>query len=228
MSDNILIKEGNNDSDIISKWHDYNINLNSREIFLSSEQDGEGLEGGINYQSSNKTLKNLILLNNIDNNNILIHLNSQIGGEWDYGLSIYDAIKTSNSTVNIVAYGMMASMSSLILQAGKHRVISPSGSLMIHWGENAASNTHPRANLSQSKWFELINKKMIGIYAERCKIGKFFKGKSLSFVKKFITDKINENEDWYLTSEEALKYGFVDGILGKKTYPTINDVKNAT
>ncbi len=55
---------------------------------------------------------------------------------------------------------------------------------------------------------------MVEIYASRCyKTGKFFKEKdySPSRVESYIKRKLG-NGDWYMSAEEAVNYGFVDGI----------------
>ena len=55
---------------------------------------------------------------------------------------------------------------------------------------------------------------MIDIYAERCcKTGEFFKEReySLSRTKQYLKRKLNGG-DWYLDAEEAIYYGFADGL----------------
>ena len=44
--------------------------------------------------------------------------------------------------------------------------------------------------------------------------------------KKHITSQLANKCDWILTAEEAVEYGFADGILGSKKYPNIDYVKN--
>ena len=51
------------------------------------------------------------------------------------------------------------------------------------------------------------------MYAEKCVKAKFFKDRedSISKVKAYIKRKLDKG-DWYMTSEEATNYGFIDGI----------------
>ena len=54
---------------------------------------------------------------------------------------------------------------------------------------------------------------MIEIYAERCQRGDYFKERqnNLSKTKAYLKRKLGGG-DWYMTADEAVYYGFVDGI----------------
>jgi ATP-dependent protease ClpP protease subunit len=43
--------------------------------------------------------------------------------------------------------------------------------------------------------------------------------------KKHIQSQLANKCDWILTSQEAVQYGFADGILGEKKYLTIDHLK---
>ncbi len=45
-----------------------------------------------------------------------------VGGSWNDGMAIFDAIQLSKSYVTIISYGQAESMSSVILQAADKRV----------------------------------------------------------------------------------------------------------
>ena len=40
--------------------------------------------------------------------------------------------------------------------------------------------------------------------------------------RKHIVSQLATKRDWILTAEEAVRYGFADGILGTKKYPNID------
>ena len=44
--------------------------------------------------------------------------------------------------------------------------------------------------------------------------------------KKHIISQINNKSDWILTAQEAVDYGFADGLLGTKKFPNIDYLKN--
>lgn len=214
---------------LISEYHTYGILPESREIFLGSDSNtiGDIEESCIDFKMSNKFIKNVHILNRQSDENILVHFNSIAGGDWYYGLSIYDSIVTNGGYINCLGYGHMASMSSVIFQAFDNRVLMPNCSMMIHWGANSY-NPHPRANIAQAEWNELLREKMIDIYVRRCKNGLAFKRKSVQFTRKKFVEMIDKDEDLYLDVDECIYYGLADGFLGDNNYPTIDDVKNAT
>ena len=79
----------------ISEAHENDIIVSTREIFLHSSVDDEE-DNGIDYRSANRFLKNLKILESINSKPITIHQYS-IGGEWESGMMIYDAIRQSPS-----------------------------------------------------------------------------------------------------------------------------------
>ena len=75
-------------------------------------------------------------------------------------------------------------------------------------------------------WEERTSKQMIDIYHDVCKEGEFFKtykGKASTF----ISNKMRDKEDWWMSAEEAVYHGFVDDIIGGSTYPTIEALKDS-
>jgi len=81
-------------SEIVNDFHDYGVSLDTREIVLQSNP--ENSEDGLDFKSANTFLKNLLLLNNLNHQSILVH-QCTCGGEWNYGIAIYDAIAASPS-----------------------------------------------------------------------------------------------------------------------------------
>jgi hypothetical protein len=50
---------------------------------------------------------------------------------------------------------------------------------------------------------------------------------SSHIIKKHIISQISNKCDWLLDADEAVYYGFADGILGSRKYPDIESLKNA-
>jgi ATP-dependent protease ClpP protease subunit len=44
--------------------------------------------------------------------------------------------------------------------------------------------------------------------------------------RKHIVTQLATKRDWILTADEAVNYGFADGILGSKKYPNVDFIKN--
>jgi len=200
--------------------HDYSINIDKREIFLHSPYDNDG---EINHVTAIKFEKNLSYLNHQNKKPILVHLHTD-GGSWTDGLSIYDTIVSSLSPIAILAYSQAASMCSIILQSANTRVLMPNCTIMIHFGYLSLSDSQITLE-SNIDWAKKERFKMVEIYAQRCKNSPFFKDKSLSKIKSYITSKLRAKLDWYVDPEEAVQLGLADGILGDKSYPDINSLR---
>lgn len=211
--------------DSISHLHDYCINLESREVFLHSPIDSqEEDESGIDYRNSSMFIKNIKLLENMSKTQpIIVHANV-VGGIWENSMAIFDIISLSTCPIISISYSHARSMSSIIPQAADLRVISPNALFMIHEGTIYVSDTSKGA----SSYIELNNKLstiMFDIYLEKCKNGKFFKGKTDRYIKRFLKNRMDQKQEWYITAQESVDYGFMDGVLGTKGFETIDILK---
>jgi len=210
----------------INDIHTYNIDIDNREIYLHSSFDDGFDEGGVNYKSAVVFEKNLRYLNLLSLEPILVHMHLP-GGDWQDCLGIYDNIKASKSKVIIVAYAKVESSSSVLLQAADLRILSPNTNFLIHYGSISVDNEH-KAALSMVQWSEKESEKMIDIFTEKCMYSRICREKNWKrmMVRKHIISQLATKRDWILTSEEAVDYGFADGILGTKKYPNIEYIKN--
>jgi ATP-dependent protease ClpP protease subunit len=98
---------------------------------------------------------------------------------------------------------------------------------MIHYGFFSLDGEHSKAAASSVKWNEQECDKMIDIFTDRCMNSMIAKEKNWKrmMARKHITSQIANKCDWILTAEEAVYYGFADGVLGSKKFPTIDHIK---
>jgi len=211
-----------NKNDILHNFHDYCTDIKSREIFLHNYYDHEENKG-VEYRMASVFLKNLRALELSSNKNILVHLYS-VGGEWNDCMAIYDSIYLSQSNITMVSYGQTESSSTIILQAATTRVLMPSTYFMVHYG-SSGFHSHFLNVQNWNKYEKYVCDYMMDIYAERCVHGNFFKEKNytLDQVKKYLYKKFKDG-DWYMTAEEAVYYGFADGVLGNRQYPSLDSL----
>ena len=67
---------------------------------------------------------------------------------------------------------------------------------------------------------------MYDIYTEVChESSTHFKNMTKSKTRNFIRRKLESKEDWWLVAEDAVKYGFADGILGSEKYKSIAEIR---
>ncbi len=212
-------------SEMVYDAHIFNIILDTREIFLSSDQNYNYEEAMLDHRAANTFIKNLQILNSKDNDNILVHMITN-GGDWNYGMAIYDAIKTSQSSITILAYAHARSMSSIIPQAAKWRVIMPHADFLIHWGTNEISGNHTSVQ-AEALWSQKSAEIMLDVYTERCKDGQFFKreGMDEKQVRQWVGDQMTKKQEFYMTAREAVDKGFMDAVLGDEEFETVEKLK---
>lgn len=150
-----------------------------------------------------------------------------IGGNWSDGMAIFNAIRLSKSPITILGYAQASSMSGIVFQAADKRVLMPDCELMIHHGSIGVEDTS-LAVKSAVEQNEKSCKRMLQIFAERAVNGKYFKDRKYYSLKRamtFIDQKIRQVGDWYLMPDEAVYYGFADGIFGDKGFENIAKIR---
>lgn len=215
---------------ILHDLHNYCVNLNTREIYLHSyyAKDGDE-EPGVDYRQATTFIKNLHLLEISPYKPILVHLHS-VGGCWDNGMAIFNAIQHSRCYIKILAYSQASSMSGVIFQAGDLRVMMPDCHFLMHYGWLSLDTTHPFAAANFTEFQKRACKRMIEIFASRAiqSNSPFFKSKKnadLDYAKKFFENKLKNNVDWILTAEEAVYYGLADAIFGEDGYNDLDSLR---
>lgn len=211
-------------STIVELAHDYGILLDSREIFLHGI-DSE--DSSVDYKMSMNFLKNLKILER-SSDPIIIH-SENVGGDWSSGMCIYDAIKTSPCSFIFICYGISYSMGSIIPQAVKNkglRIIHKNCAFGVHEGQVSLDFMTPNLAKSNMDYFESTKKTLYDIYLDSCVDGEFFKDYTRGKIKAYLKRKMNERGDWILTGEEAVYYGFCDGVFGSEGYEDLKTIKS--
>lgn len=215
----------------IDDIHSYGLDEKNREIylhsFIDSPTDEDQGEGGVDYRSAILLEKNLRYLDALSLEPILIHSHIP-GGHWEDCMGIYDCIRNTKSRTIILIYSRAESCGSIILQAPNLRILMPNSYVMIHMGSFGISESdHSKTAITHSQWNEKESNKMIDIFTDRCMASVFVKEKKWKklITKKHIISQINNKGDWILTPDEAVYYGFADGILGTKKFPNIDYLK---
>ena len=213
--------------DTISDVNSFGLDCKNRELYLHSYVGTkEDEDPGVDYRMTASFYKNLRILDTANKNPIIIHMHSA-GGSWYDGMAIYDAISLCQSYVTIVVYGQAESMSSIILQAADSRIMMPNAYFMCHYGSTEYSGNY----LDVQKAFRFEQREMevmMNIYTEVAMNGQYFKDQYSDIthekVKNYLKRKLKDG-DWYLDAEESVYYGFADGILSTKKFPTIDSLK---
>ena len=201
-------------SDTVSDVQSYGIDVKNREIYLHGYLSNSDEDPGVDYKMAATFYKNIRILDQISKEPILIHMHS-IGGSWNDGMAIFDAIQLAKSYVTIISYGQAESMSSIILQAADKRVMMPNSYFMCHFGSSGYSGNY--LDVQKGAAFEKrITELMLDIYTQSCLNGKYFKEQytepTFEKVKNYLKRKFKDG-DWYLDANESVYYGFSDLVL---------------
>ena len=159
------------------------------------------LVGPVNDNVSTLVTAQLLFLESADaKRDIQIYLNSPGGGIYA-GLGIYDTMQFIKPDVATICTGCAASMSAILLCAGKKgkRSALKHSRVMIHQPLGGVSG--------QAADIEITAREILKLKDELYKIISKHSGQSL---KKVASDS---DRDYWMKSDEALKYGMVDEVL---------------
>ena len=170
--------------------------LKDRIIFLSED---------VNNVSASLVAQLLFLESEDPDKEISLYINSP-GGSITDGMAIVDTINYIKCPVSTICVGMAASMGAVLLASGEkgRRFATPNSEILIHQplisGGLSGQTTEIKIHADHMvRTREKLNK----LLSERT-------GQSLETIEK------DTERDNYMSAEEALKYGLIDGILGKR------------
>ena len=162
------------------------------------------LSGEVNDESANLIVAQLLFLQAQDpKKTINMYINSP-GGSVTAGLAIYDTMQFISCPVATYCIGQAASMGAVLLTAGAKgkRFALPNARIMIHqpWGgaEGKASDIEITAR-------EIMRLKE--------KLNRILADHSGRKYEKVVADT---DRDYFMSSDEAAKYGLIDKVLTPK------------
>lgn len=170
--------------------------LRERIIFLG---------GPIDDYTANIVIAQLLFLESEDpKKDITLYINSP-GGQIQAGLAIVDAMNHIKPDVATVCVGMAASMGAVILSQGKKgkRMGLPNSEVMIHQPLTGVEG--------QASDIEITAKHIIHLKDKLYTLLAHAAGKPKSEIEK------DGDRDYWMTADDAKKYGIIDQVLKPKT-----------
>ena len=172
--------------------------LKDRIIYLGED---------VNPTTSSLIVAQMLFLESEDpDKEIDLYINSP-GGSITDGMAIVDTMNYIKCPVSTICVGMAASMGSVLLASGEKgkRFATPNSEILIHQpliggGGLSGQTTEIKIHADHMvKTREKLNK----LLSDRT-------GQSLETIQR------DTERDNYMTAEEALKYGLIDGIMDKR------------
>ena len=158
------------------------------------------IEGEINDEKANLVVSELLYLDSISNDDINIYINSP-GGSITAGMAIYDTMNYIKSDCVTIGIGLCASMAAFLLSSGTRgkKCSLNNTEIMIHEPLGGVNGQATEIKIVAERILK-IKKKLNVILSRNTK-------KSLSKIEKDV------ERDYYMDSDEALKYGIIDKII---------------
>ena len=179
----------------VEKTYDiYSRLVKDRIIFLGTE---------INDDVANSIVAQLLFLETQDpGKEISLWINSP-GGVITSGMAIYDTMNFISSPVKTVCIGQAASMGAFLLSSGEKgkRTSLPNSRIMIHQPLGGAQGQATDIQI-QAAEIQRMKDDLNGMLSEQT-------SQPLDVIEK------DTDRDFFMSAEEALKYGLIDEIVGK-------------
>ena len=204
-------------ADKIFEIHHFDMDQEQRIIYLMGIEDcpdPEYIEPGVEYRMANRFIRNINLLSSLDSEKPILICMKSCGGDWVEGMAIYDAIIAAPNPVTILSYTHARSMTSIILQAANKRVLMPYSTFMFHEGTYGDYGT-VKSVRSAFEFSKLSGEQMLDIYIDVMKSAPHGKARNWSRkrIKEWLINQMNQKEEVYMTSDEAVAWGFADGVF---------------
>lgn len=173
--------------------------LKDRIIYLGED---------VNPTTSSLIVAQMLFLESEDpDKEIFFYINSP-GGSITDGMAIVDTMNYIKCPVSTVCVGLAASMGAVLLSAGEKgkRFAMPNSEIMIHQPLIGGGGLQGQATEIKIHADHLVR--------TREKLNKFLSertGKSLEQIER------DTERDNYMTAQEALEYGLIDGIMEKRS-----------
>ena len=174
--------------------------LKDRIIFLSED---------VNQTSASLVIAQLLFLESEDpDKEISLYINSP-GGSVTDGLGIIDTMNYIKCPVTTICIGMAASMGAVLLASGEKgkRFATPNSEILIHQpligGQGGGISGQATEIKIHADHMIRTREKLNKLLSEKT-------GQSIETIER------DTERDHYMTAQEALEYGLIDGIMDKR------------
>jgi ATP-dependent Clp protease protease subunit len=162
------------------------------------------LTGEINKPLAEKTIRQLLLLEDASDEPIKLFIDSP-GGDADAGYAIFDMIRFIKPEVIIIGMGLVASAAALVLLAvpKKRRLALPNSHFLIHQPLSGIRGVATEIEI-HAKEIEKLRKKINVLISEET-------GTKLDKVEK------DTDRDYWMNAEEAIAYGLISKVVTNRS-----------
>jgi len=162
------------------------------------------LSGEINKELAEKAIRQLLLLEDMNDDPIRIFIDSP-GGDADAGYAIFDMIRFVKPKIWTIGMGLVASAAAIIQLASPRdrRVGLPNSHYLIHQPLSGIRGVATDIEI-HAKELEKLREKINRLIAEET-------GNSVNQVEK------DTDRDYWMTATEAVKYGLISKVITNRS-----------
>jgi ATP-dependent protease ClpP protease subunit len=202
----------------LDNWHNHRVDREARTIFVGGDPhiEGDDMEGrstepGVEHHMADRLDLNLHVLENISQEPITI-LMASCGGNWEEGMQMAGSLVTSRCPITIIGMKHCRSMTSIIPLFADKFYMRPPANYMIHHGYAAFEGL---AGGELQSWVEECadsRDMMLRTYVARLKEQGKFSRTHPAKLRTMLEQKMDKKVDVYFTTDEAVEWGFADGV----------------
>lgn len=174
----------------------------TRSLFLFQEIDSE--ENGHDVTKASFLGRDLMFLDDVAEEPITLYINSP-GGDITGGLALIQIMRNLRSPVHTVVMGQAASMAAIVAVAGDRRIAYPWARWLLHRGKAEAGGDADDIAIA-AKELKILDGYADFLLTQRTRIPS-------ERLKRF------QRKDRWFGTDEAIKWGIVDGIITPRKGP---------
>lgn len=198
--------------------HSYRINRTDFSVYLGGDPHDEGdnaedrgFEPGVTHHMADRFEMNLSILSGISHTRPILVRMASCGGNWDEGMQIFGAIATCPNPVTVLATKWARSMTSIIPLAADRFLIRPPAQYMIHqgtYGFDGLEAEADTADIERRKSMEVMKRLYIARLREQGQFTQWSERK----IRTMLEESFEKHIDVWLSADEAVQWGFADGV----------------
>lgn len=199
----------------LDNWHQHRVDRENFIIYVGSDprqEQNSADEAGVEHHMADRLELNLNILHHLDPKRPVLVQMGSCGGDWDAGMQMFGALLTASNPITVLGVRHNRSMSSIIPLAADKFVMRPPTQFMYHYGTWGFDGLAGEELWNAFEQVKDANNMMLRIYVARLKEQGKFKTWHMAKIRHMLEDNLRRRVDHYLTTDEAVEWGFADGV----------------
>ncbi len=195
--------------------HKYRVCKHTFTIYIGGDPDSldeSTDEPGVEYRMADRLELNIGLLSSIDSERPILVKLSSCGGSWPDGMQMFSAILTCPNPITVLGTKWCESMTSIIPLAADRFILRPPAQYMFHRGSHEFGGTDLEADTDDVERRRVLET-MMRIYIARLHEQGRYSGHAERRIREILDKGLEKKSDVWLTADEAVEWGFADGIF---------------